>query len=84
MAGRRTRLTGFSVTLPQVPTLADFSSGDALPITASSSAASSSGSPNCFMRCMVRRADGPAITMTPVVGSPARWMGAAIELMPGA
>ena len=46
---------------PRCPTLADFSSGDALPVTASSSAAASSARPNPCMRFSVRRAEGPAI-----------------------
>src|SRR6188508_2870641 len=78
------RAAGLSAVLPQVPTLADFSSGDALPMTASSAAAASSARPNPRIRLSVSRGEGPAITITPVAGSPARRTGAAIALIPGA
>ena len=78
------RPAGLSAMLPQVLTLADFSSGDALPVTASSSAAVSNARPNPCIRLSVSRGEGPAITITPVAGSPARWTGAAIALIPSA
>ncbi len=41
---------GLSDTLPQVPTFADFSSGEARPLMESSSAQASSAGPNLSMR----------------------------------
>ena len=78
------RDAGLSATLPQVPTFADLSSDDALPVIASSSAAASNAGPKLCIRFIVKRAVGPAIRITPVAGSPERWTGAAIALIPGA
>ena len=40
--------------------------------------------PSCTILFALEREDGPAVMTTPVVGSPLRRTGAAIELMPDA